>query len=215
MVTLSRRQKEKIRLLRTFLLQWGRRNGRDFLWRHRANPYHVLVAEFFLQRTNAEQVARQYNLFVRKYPNFISLEKISEKKVERFLSPLGLHKRVDMFIRLMKMVNREYKGKLPQDYDLLTKLPGVGDYGASAILLFAFRERRGLVDANTIRVFSSLFKKRIPRNEGKRSSFIKSCADYFSSLGRDPRRANWFLLDYGAHMLNSKYKLPKNRVDPL
>lgn len=198
---LSQSQKQKIKSFRGFLLRWGRNNSRSFSWRRTTNPYRVLISEVLLQRTNAKQAARQYSLFVKKYPNLASLKSVSTKEIKWFFAPLGLHKRTNVFMRMIKVINEKYGGKLPREYSLLVKLPGVGDYGANAILLFAFGERRGLVDANTIRIFANLFGKKISREEGKRSPFIKACAEYFSFLGRDPRKSNWLLLDYGAFAL--------------
>jgi A/G-specific adenine glycosylase len=132
------------------------------------------------------------------------LRKAKTKALLKFLKPLGLKKRVKIFKRLVTIINREYNGKVPLEYRKLISLPGIGDYAASAVLLFADNERRGLVDVNTIRIFSRLFNKNISRERGKHSKFIRECADYFSSLGEDPRRANWYLLDYGASLARFK-----------
>ena len=72
---------------------------------------------------------------------------------------------------------------------------GVGDYTANAIVIFALNKPAGLVDANTIKVFSDVFNLRMTREQGKNSKFIKQCAEYYSSLG-NPRLSNWLLLDY-------------------
>lgn len=196
-------QKKKIRDFYHFLIKWGVGHHRNFLWRNKSTPYRVLIAEFFLQRTNADQVEKQYRLFIRVYKSFKALDRVTTEELKKLLKPLGLRKRIRIFKKLITVINRRYNGKLPKMYQKLMNLPGVGDYTANAVLLFAHNERRGLVDANTIRIFSSLFKKKITREEGKRSIFIHECTEYFSSLGRNPKKSNWLLLDYGA-LINQK-----------
>jgi A/G-specific adenine glycosylase len=43
---------------------------------------------------------------------------------------------------------------VPDDYDALRALPGVGDYTASAVLAFAFGRRRPVLDTNVRRVLA-------------------------------------------------------------
>jgi A/G-specific adenine glycosylase len=43
---------------------------------------------------------------------------------------------------------------VPNDYELLTRLPGVGDYTASAVLAFAFGRRSVVLDTNIRRVLA-------------------------------------------------------------
>jgi A/G-specific adenine glycosylase len=191
-------QKRKIQKLRTKILKWAKTGGEKFAWRKRPTVYSVLMAEFFLQRTRAPQAETQYILFLSKYPTFAKLQKARASDLAKFLIPLGLKKRVKLLKKLIYTIAKRYKGRIPTDYKELKNLPGVGDYTASAILIFALDEPAGLVDANTIRVFSRLFNIKITREDGKKSKFIKSCAEYYSSLGK-PRISNWALLDYAIH----------------
>ncbi len=110
-----------------------------------------------------------------------------------------------MLKRLVSIIEKKYKGKIPTEYKKLKSLPGVGDYTASAVLVFALNKSAGLVDANTIRVFSELFGLGITREDGKKSKFIKSCAEYYSSLG-NPKISNWAILDYAMYRNGGKMK---------
>lgn len=193
---LTNTQKHKIEQFRNYLKVWKRGRKQTFPWRKNPTPYSILMAEFFLQRTRAPQAGVQYERFIRKYPTFGKLSKARAKDLKKYLIPLGLKKRVAMLKDLIKVVKKDFNGEVPADYKDLISLPGVGDYSASAVRIFALNEPAGIVDANTIRVFSRLFNKKITREEGKRSAFIKTCAEYFSSLG-NPRLWNWVLLDFG------------------
>jgi len=157
-----------------------------------------LIAEFFLQRTRAPQAEKQFKIFIKRYPSFLKLKDVSVKELGKYFIPLGLKKRIKTFKKLARFVSERYNGRIPTEYNLLMKFPGVGDYTASAVEVFALNHKRPLIDANTIRIFSRLLGKKMSREEGKRSKLIKECATYFSSLGDNPRRSNWLLLDYGA-----------------
>jgi len=195
---LSAIEKKKIRNFRKYLLMRKRKYWRDFPWRKNPTLYNVLISEFFLQRTKAAQVEKQYRLFIKRYPNFASLKNVSPRELKKYFGPLGLKKRINIFKKLVKIINREFHGKIPSEYEKLIKLPGIGDYTASAIEIFSLNRKRALVDTNTIRIFSHLLDRKMSREEGKRSKFIKECTLYFSSLGRNSRKLYWLLLDYGA-----------------
>lgn len=207
---LTTSQKKKIQDFYHFLIKWGVGHHRNFLWRNKPTPYCVLIAELFLQRTNADQAEKQYRLFLGKYKSFKALDHVTSRELKKILEPLGLHKRIKIFKKLIAVINRRYGGRIPDGYRELMGLPGIGDYTANAVLLFAHNQRRGLVDTNTIRIFSSLLKKKITREEGKHSTLIRECSEYFSSLGKDPKKSNWLLLDYGA-LINQKDIMSKKQ----
>lgn len=198
---LSPAVKRKIRNLRKQVTNWGKNNKREFAWRANYNSYSILIAELFLQRTKAEQAEKQYKIFIRSFPNLKKLKYASATELSRILKPLGLKKRVILLKKLVKVLDIKYNLKIPKKYEDLIKLPGVGDYTANAIIIFAFNKPTGLVDANTIKIFSELFNLRLNREQGKKSKFIRSCAEYYSSLG-NPRITNWLLLDYA---LSNRY----------
>lgn len=194
---LTAANKEKVRKLRKKVLAWGKRKQRVFYWRKRPTPYSILIAEFFLQRTKALQAEKQFKIFIHKYQSFHKLQMARAKELEKILLPLGLKKKAPMLRRLIKEISKKHNGKVPINYADLKKLPGIGDYTANAIIIFALNKPAGLVDANTIKIFSNLFNLKITREEGKNSKFIKKCAEYYSSLG-NPRLSNWLLLDFAS-----------------
>ena len=52
----------------------------DFPWRHKISPYRIMIAEFMLQRTRAEQVEPVYKQFIKRYPSVILLSKAKKKR---------------------------------------------------------------------------------------------------------------------------------------
>ena len=60
---------------REILIKWGSENFRSYPWRFTNIPYHILIAEVMLHRTQAPQVLPVYERFIDKYPDVISLVK--------------------------------------------------------------------------------------------------------------------------------------------
>jgi A/G-specific adenine glycosylase len=69
---------------------------------------------------------------------------------------LGYNRRAVNLHRAAKMVVDDFGGNIPQDEDQLLALPGVGEYTARALLVFAFGKHVSVVDVNVIRVLSRL-----------------------------------------------------------
>ena len=64
---------KNIKWFRQQLLSWAEDNLRDYPWRRTKDPYSILVAEFLLQRTDADTVAPIYKDFLTKYPTINKL----------------------------------------------------------------------------------------------------------------------------------------------
>lgn len=111
---------------------------RDFRWRHTRDPYEIMIAEFMLQRTKANQVVPVYDDFLKKYPDIKSVSKADIADIARIIRPLGLHWRSGHFKKAAEYIIREYNGKFPSSKEELLKIPGVGDYVAGVILAVAF-----------------------------------------------------------------------------
>jgi A/G-specific adenine glycosylase len=116
----------------------------------------VLVAEFFLQRTPANRVAEFYPLFLERFPSLEKLATANPKHLEQLGHRLGLKKRMSWLVHSAKKICREHKGKIPDKFDDLIKLPGIGQYTASAILCFGYKKNVPIIDANVIRVLKRM-----------------------------------------------------------
>ena len=63
--------------LRISLITWWKAHGRSFPWRLATNPFHILMAEMMLRRTQARQVVPVYARFVEQYPDAQALANAS------------------------------------------------------------------------------------------------------------------------------------------
>lgn len=139
------------------ILRWGKKNNRSFPWRKDRTPYKVLLAEILLQRTPANRVSMFFPRFIDKFPNPQSFTSVSIDDLEEYLKPMGLKKRAEWLVRLMKDICEKHNCQIPKREDELTQLPGIGQYTARAVLSFGFKKDVAIVDVNVGRVLSRVF----------------------------------------------------------
>ena len=109
-----------------------------------------------LQQTQVKTVIPYFNNFLINIPNFESLAKVSEAKLLKYWQGLGYYSRAKNLKKSAKMIINNYNGRLPNNFEELKKLPGVGDYTASAILAIVFNQKIIPLDGNIERVLKRI-----------------------------------------------------------
>jgi A/G-specific adenine glycosylase len=187
---------EQTEFFRERVLDWGARNSRDFPWRTAIDPFAILISEVMLRRTRADQVVPVFERFISLFPTPQSLASAEARNVETVVHPLGLAWRAPAFQQIAGVLIARYDGEVPTDRELLTALPGVGDYVAAAVRLFAFGLSDTLVDTNTVRVagryLGFTYHADSRRNPGVRESVGKL------HVREQPRLSGYALLDFAA-----------------
>lgn len=140
--------------MRRALLTWYGRTARDFPWRCTRDPYAVLVSEIMLQQTQASRVVAAYESFLARFPDVDALADASPAEVLTAWRGLGYNRRALALQAAARAVVERHGGVVPDDYDALRALPGVGDYTARAVLAFAYDRDVAPVDTNIARVLS-------------------------------------------------------------
>jgi len=148
---------ERIPIIRRKLIKWFEKHGRDYPWRHTGNPYKIMIAEFMLHRTKADQVLPVYVKFINKFPDIQSLSKAKPEEIRKYVAALGLNWRYRHFIEAANYIIEKFSGIYPADLELLKKIPGIGDYVASAIRILAFKKPSPAVDSNVARLINRFF----------------------------------------------------------
>ncbi len=178
------------------LLFWYRQNKRALPWRENPTPYHVWVSEIMLQQTRVEAVRDYYTRFLSRYPDIETLSDTDADELAKYWEGLGYYSRMRNLLRCAKTVVEQYDGRLPQEYDALLKLPGIGSYTAGAISSIAYGRPYAAVDGNVLRVLSRLFACDAPIDEPKSKN------DCFTLLNAvmpsDPGAFNQSLMELGA-----------------
>jgi len=146
----------KEQILTKKILKWYDLNKRSLPWRKSVSfqkrQYYTLVSEFMLQQTQVATVIPYFNRFVKDIPNLRSLAKVQNKKLIKLWEGLGYYSRVRNLKKTAQLIIKNFKGKLPNNFDDLILLPGIGNYTASAILAIAFNKPYIPLDGNIERV---------------------------------------------------------------
>ena len=88
-----------------------------------------------------------------KYPDVISLAAAEPEEIEKIVRPCGLGRSKARDISAcMRMLRDEYGGKVPDNFDALLKLPGVGRKSANLIMGDVFGKPAIVTDTHCIRL---------------------------------------------------------------
>jgi len=140
--------------VRQALLDWFHAGARPFPWRTPAprDAYEVLVAEALLQQTQAARAVPAFERFVARFPTPQSLAAASSTEVLEQWQGLGYYQRALRLRDCAAALVQRHGGAVPDDVVALQALPGIGRYGARAIVAQAFGRDVVAVDANVRRV---------------------------------------------------------------
>lgn len=169
------------------LLKWFSSYGKVYPWTVESNgspnPYAVWISEVMLQQTTVSVVLPRYQQWMKHFPDMDSLAHASTDDVLREWEGLGYYSRAKNLHMTAKEVCCKYGGKLPKKPQELQKLPGIGEYIASAVSSFAHGEKTIVIEANVRRIVQRLrasenwnktlemeFKTRTEKNISKQDS---------------------------------------------
>ena len=92
-----------------------------------------------------------------KYPTVEALAETSPEEIEAIVKPCGLGKSKARDISAcMKILRDQYEGKVPDDFDGLLKLPGVGRKSANLIMGDVFGKPAIVTDTHCIRLVNRI-----------------------------------------------------------
>ncbi|MGA9333599.1 MAG: A/G-specific adenine glycosylase [Rudaea sp.] len=137
------------------LLCWFDRHGRrDLPWQHPRTPYRVWLAEIMLQQTRVATVIPYFLRFVEKFASLPELAAAHLDDVLAAWSGLGYYNRARNLHRAAQTCVERHRGELPQHFDALHDLPGIGRSTAGAILAQAHGLPYAILDGNVKRVLA-------------------------------------------------------------
>jgi A/G-specific adenine glycosylase len=166
-------------------------------WRDCGDPYKIWLSEIMLQQTRVDQAKPYFERFIEKFPTVYKLAEADQQEVLKVWEGLGYYSRARHLHSAAQMVVEEFNGNLPNSWDEITKLKGIGPYTASAILSIAFQKKYAVVDGNVIRVLSRYFGIEDDVRSTKTKNLIQEYADELISEER-PGDFNQALMELGA-----------------
>jgi endonuclease-3 len=120
-------------------------------------PFSILIGTILSARTKDEATAKAVKVLFSKYKNPKQLASAKVKDVEKIIKSIGFfHVKSKRIIEVAKIIDKKYKGKVPEDLDTLVQLPGVGRKTANCVLVYAFEKPAIPVDIHVHRISNRL-----------------------------------------------------------
>ena len=187
------------------ILNWYDLNKRKLPWRKNVSQskkhYYTLVSEFMLQQTQVVTVIPYFNRFINKIPNLKKLSKMPDRELIKLWEGLGYYSRVRNLKKTAKIIISKYHGEIPNNYEDLISLPGIGNYTANAILAIAFNKSYIPLDGNIERVLKRYLYLKKDKEIQKENLIEKKSIFGISSRASDYAQA---LMELGAMICKPK-----------
>ena len=181
----------------------GRELYRDMPWRQDTRAYYVLVSELMLQQTQVPRVIPKFEAFIRQFPDIQTLARAPLADVLRAWTGLGYNRRAKYLHEAAKQLEAECGGEMPNDYEKVRRLPGVGPATAGAIMAYAFNQPIVFIETNVRTVyFHYFFEPDKKVSDAELLPLIEATIDK-----NHPREFYWALMDYGTWL---KQNVKKN-----
>ena len=176
---------------------WYEKNLRDLPMRQTRDPYRTWVAEVILQQTRLAQGLPYLLNFLESFPDIHSLAAATEDEVLRLWQGLGYYSRARNMHASATYVVEHLDGIMPDSYQGLLALKGVGKYTAAAIASWCYNEACVAVDGNVSRVIARLFgiEDAINTPSGEKQVYAMAVELLDQS---DPATHNQAMIEFGA-----------------
>lgn len=148
--------------LPTRLLPWYKQNARALPWRKDTEPYHIWLSEIMLQQTRVETVWTYYLRFLEQLPSIHALANASESQLFKLWEGLGYYNRARNLQKAARVIETQYGGQFPNQYEDIRALPGIGPYTAGAIASICFNLPYAAVDGNVLRIITRMTENDTP-----------------------------------------------------
>jgi len=106
--------------------------------KHR-NTFELLIAVLLSAQCTDERVNKITPLLFSKANNPLDMSKLSTDQIYKIIKPCGLAPKKSRAIsNLSKIIYKDFNGKVPESFEELEKLPGVGHKTASVVMSQGF-----------------------------------------------------------------------------
>ena len=117
------------------------------------NTYQLLISVVLSAQTTDKSVNKVTGELFAKYPSPADLAEADQQDVIDIIKTIGMYKTKSRnIIALAGELVEKHGGQVPEDYDELVKLPGVGRKTAHVVLAVGFGHQRIAVDTHVFRL---------------------------------------------------------------
>jgi endonuclease-3 len=105
------------------------------------NPFTTLISCILSLRTKDKVTEKASIRLLKKYDTPQKLTKLSAKKIQSLIYPVGFYKTKSKRIKeISKTLIEKYDGNVPDDFDELLKLKGVGRKTANIVMAYGHKK---------------------------------------------------------------------------
>lgn len=120
---------------------------------HHQDVFQLIVAVALSAQTTDKSVNQVTPALFAAYPDAFALAAADPEEVSTYIKRIGMYKtKSKNIVGLAKTLVEKYDGRVPEDYDKLVELPGVGRKTANVVLSVGFGQQRIAVDTHVFRV---------------------------------------------------------------
>jgi len=120
-------------------------------------PFSILIGTILSARTRDETTTKVVKNLLSHYKSAKALSNAKIKEIEKIIKPIGFyHVKARRIIDVASILNSKYHGKVPNDFEKLVDLPGVGRKTANCVLVYAFDQPAIPVDIHVHRISNRL-----------------------------------------------------------
>ena len=120
---------------------------------HHQNVFQLIVSVALSAQTTDKSVNQVTPDLFAAYPDAFALGDADPEEVSKYIKRIGMYKtKSKNIVNMAKVLAEKYDGQVPDDYDKLVELPGVGRKTANVVLSVGFGHQRIAVDTHVFRV---------------------------------------------------------------
>ena len=185
------------------IISWYDANGRKNLPWQEEDPYKVWISEVMLQQTQVSTVIPYFNKFISCFPKIDDLAVASLDEILSIWSGLGYYTRAKNIHKTAIILRKDFDSKLPNNFEDLVALPGIGFSTAGAILSLGFKKPGVILDGNVKRVLLRMSGNKSPMNQYKTEKSLKEFAKILLPSTKHKQYSQG-LMDLGATICKPK-----------
>jgi len=138
------------------------------------SPFRSLIATVLSHRTRDENTESASGKLLAQYPIAQALAKGNLAKIRSLIKEVGFWRVKAQRVReIARILVRDFGGKVPDDYEGLLSLPGVGRKTAGCVLVFGFGRQALPVDTHVHRISNRLGLVRTRTPEETEAALLK------------------------------------------
>lgn len=150
------------------------------------DPFQSLIATVLSARARDETIEIIAEHLFKQYSTPQKLANANQKNVEKIIRKSGFYQvKAKRIIDISKILVKNYKGKVPDNMEELTSLPGVGRKTAGCVLVYAYDKQAIPVDTHVHRISNRLGLVKTKHPEDTEQALMKVVPKKYWKLVND------------------------------